>query len=109
MMLIVSRLHKDSVCSDTQTMYTLSILYKGFQKNKRMYVQMYVRCYVCTATICLLLCTSFIADEELYRWSVDLECPLLHCLIAIICTLPLQSFPYLILLSVELKGNPCIN
>jgi hypothetical protein len=33
---------------------------------------------------------------------------LLHCLIAIICTLPLWSFPYLFSLSVESKGNHCI-
>jgi hypothetical protein len=70
--------------------------------------------------ICLRLCTSFIADEELYHWSVDLECRLyhwsvdlecrlLHCLIVMICALSLQSFPYLVLLSVELKGNFCIN
>jgi hypothetical protein len=69
---------------------------------------MYILC-VCTSTLCLLLCTPFIADEELYRWIVGLKRRLLHSLIAMICALLLQNFPYLIFLSVEFKGNPCIN
>jgi hypothetical protein len=59
--------------------------------------------YVCTSTLYLLLCTPLIVDEELYRWIVELKRPLLHCLIVMIYALPLQSFPYLIFLSIEFK------
>jgi hypothetical protein len=59
--------------------------------------------YVCTSTLYLLLCTPLIVDEELYRWIVELNRLLLHCLIVMIYALPLQSFPYLIFLSIEFK------
>jgi hypothetical protein len=51
--------------------------------------------YIYTSALCLLLCTPFIAVEEFYRRSVDLEHRLLRCLIAMICALPLPRFPYL--------------
>jgi hypothetical protein len=39
----------------------------------------------------------------LYRWIVELDGRLLHCLIVMIYALPLQSFPSLIILSVDFK------
>jgi hypothetical protein len=70
---------------------------------------MYLRFCAYISVCCLLLCTPFIADEELCRWTFDLRASSSSLLIAIICALPLWSFPYLIFLSDEFKGNPCIN
>jgi hypothetical protein len=72
-----------------------SVLYKDLQKNERifsknvlLYMYMYVR--LCVGVFfCLLLCTPFIADEELCRWSFDLGVLSSSLLIAMISALPL--------------------
>jgi hypothetical protein len=93
--------------------YMLSVFYKDLHVYLCMYfffLCMYVGfcLYACVCT-CLLLCTSFIDDEELYRWIVGLDDRLLHFLIAMICALPLQTFLYFVFMYVEFKGNPFIN
>jgi ABC-type multidrug transport system permease subunit len=94
--------------------FVSNVLYKDLQKNEWKNFSKYVLLIMCIYVslcagvfigycTCLLFCTPFIADEELYSWSFDLGASSSSLLIAMICALPLWSFPYLFCLSVERK------
>jgi hypothetical protein len=106
MMLLISWFTKWFFWAHTLRLYFVpSVLYKELQKNERIFSKYVVLfcVYVCTIMcrcVCCFLCTPFIADEELCRWSFDLGASSSSLLVAIICALPLWSFPYLFCLSV---------
>jgi hypothetical protein len=84
-------------------------IYRRMKEFLSMYLCMCIYMYLYAHVFFgLLLCTLFIANEELYRWMFDLELHLLHCLIVMIYALLLWNFSYLFSLSVESKWNPCI-